>query len=192
MKKARPVYTERTFSKIKPGNALLFHAVAHEVSSAQVGLTSLFEMGRCGAPPPQSPGNSVMSCDIKISTIEGCVYFFFQSVSIPIKLKSSRTTYQYHSAEHISCAYTCDLSTMSSTWGLQWCRSTGGNLISGWASRLDAFSAYPIRMQLPCCAFGKTTGALWIRPFRSSRTRNSSLQISYAHSRQGPNCLTTF
>ena len=58
-----------------------------------------------------------------------------------------------------------------------------GYLISGWASRLDAFSAYPFRAQLPSAAPGGTTGTLETRGFRSSRTRKPSHQVSCAHSR---------
>ena len=67
-----------------------------------------------------------------------------------------------------------------------------GDLILGWASCLDAFSAYPIRTWLPSDALGRTTGALAVRPTRSSRTKVSSPQISCAHSGYDPNCLTTF
>ena len=56
-----------------------------------------------------------------------------------------------------------------------------GNLILETASRLDAFSVYPIRTSLPCYAVGTTTVAPVVRPFRSSRTRNSSSHVSYAH-----------
>ena len=58
-----------------------------------------------------------------------------------------------------------------------------GYLIFGWASRLDAFSAYPFRAQLPSDAPGGTTGTLEVRGFRSSRTRKPSPQVSCAHSR---------
>ncbi len=57
-----------------------------------------------------------------------------------------------------------------------------GALILGGASRLDAFSGYPVRTWLPGDALGRTTGTPEVRPFRSSRTRNSSFQITYAHS----------
>ncbi len=67
-----------------------------------------------------------------------------------------------------------------------------GDLILGWASHLDAFSAYPIRTWLPGGALGRTTGTLAVRPTRSSRTKVSSPQISCAHSGYDPNCLTTF
>ena len=54
-------------------------------------------------------------------------------------------------------------------------------LFSGWASRLDAFSVYPLRTSLPSCAVGTTTVAPEVRPSRSSRTRDSSHQNSCAH-----------
>src|SRR5207253_6707440 len=56
-----------------------------------------------------------------------------------------------------------------------------GNLISKQASRLDAFSAYPFRRSQTSRAPGGTTGTRELRPSRSSRTRDSSPQISYAH-----------
>ena len=55
-----------------------------------------------------------------------------------------------------------------------------GYLISGWASRLDAFSVYPFRTWLPGCAIGMAAGAPAVRPARSSRTKASSPQISCA------------
>ena len=84
------------------------------------------------------------------------------------------------------CTSTPCLSTSQSSTALQ------GNLILRWASRLDAFSDYPIRTQLPGNATGVTTRTPEVRPLWSSRTRSRSSQISNAHGRQGPNCLTTF
>src|SRR5918996_2272392 len=57
-----------------------------------------------------------------------------------------------------------------------------GDLISRWASHLDAFSAYPFRTWPTSRAAGATTGTPEVRPPRSSRTRGSSSQISCAHS----------
>src|SRR5271156_2419745 len=48
-------------------------------------------------------------------------------------------------------------------------------------SRLDAFSGYPVRTWLPGDAAGATTGTPEVRPSRSSRTRESASQVSYAH-----------
>ena len=55
-----------------------------------------------------------------------------------------------------------------------------GYLILRGASRLDAFSVYPFQTWLPCYAIGMTTGEPAVRPARSSRTKASSFQISYA------------
>ena len=81
----------------------------------------------------------------------------------------------------VSCAHRCastpSLSTRSSSWALQ------GDLILGRASRLYAFSGYHNRTSLPSRALGRTTGTQEVRPSRSSRTKDSPPQISYAHSR---------
>ena len=55
-----------------------------------------------------------------------------------------------------------------------------GYLISEGASRLDAFSVYPFRTWLPGHRPGGLTGTPEVRPSRSSRTKDSSLQISCA------------
>ena len=56
-----------------------------------------------------------------------------------------------------------------------------GYLILRGASRLDAFSVYPFRAWLPGRRLGSLTDAPAARPSRSSRTKDSSSQISYAH-----------
>ena len=55
-----------------------------------------------------------------------------------------------------------------------------GYLILEGASRLDAFSVYPFRTWLLCYAPGDATDTPAVRPPRSSRTKGSSPQISYA------------
>ena len=55
-----------------------------------------------------------------------------------------------------------------------------GYLILRGASRLDAFSVYPFQTWLLCRAFGNATDTPEVRPSRSSRTKDSSSQISYA------------
>ena len=75
------------------------------------------------------------------------------------------------------CAFTPSLSTRWSFWALQ------GDLILERASRLYAFSGYHNRTSLPSRALGRTTGTQEVRPSRSSRTKDSPPQISYAHSR---------
>ena len=53
-------------------------------------------------------------------------------------------------------------------------------LILGWASHLDAFSVYPFHTQLLSRATGATTDTPSVCPSWSSRTKDSSLQISSA------------
>src|SRR5699024_12422814 len=66
------------------------------------------------------------------------------------------------------------------------------NLISRWYLSLDAFRTYPVHTYLPSDAVGTTTGTPEVCPSRSSRTKDSSSQISYAHDGYGLNCPTTF
>ena len=81
----------------------------------------------------------------------------------------------------VSCtrcrASTSVLSTSCSSRGL---RLATGDLILRGASRLDAFSVYPVRTWLLCRAVGTTTDPPAVRPPRSSRTKGSSSQISCA------------
>ena len=56
-----------------------------------------------------------------------------------------------------------------------------GYLILRGASRLDAFSVYPFRTRLLGSAVDTTTDTPAVRPSRSSRTKDSSSQISFAH-----------
>ena len=56
-----------------------------------------------------------------------------------------------------------------------------GNLILRGASRLDAFSVYPVPTWLLGHALGSATDTPEVSPSRSSRTKDSSSQISYAH-----------
>src|ERR671916_353070 len=56
-----------------------------------------------------------------------------------------------------------------------------GDFILKRVSRLDAFSGYLFRTWLTSGAPGGTTGTPEVRPSRSSRTRDSPSQVSYAH-----------
>ena len=56
-----------------------------------------------------------------------------------------------------------------------------GYLILRGASRLDAFSVYPVPAWLLCHELDSSTDTPAASPPRSSRTKGSSSQISYAH-----------
>ena len=115
------------------------------VSSPRRGLTSLFGMGR-GA-PPRNGRHSV----------------FLSPASTGREGEQARNSVNRTPAEApgplvplgSTCrhAHTCGLSTSSSPTALK------GGLISGRASRLDAFSAYPLRTRLPGRAPGGATGS---------------------------------
>jgi hypothetical protein len=62
------------------------------------------------------------------------------------------------------------------------CKSAGNLVLEG-ASRLDAFSAYPVPTWLPGDAPSGTAGTPEVGPPQSSRTRGDSPQVSYAHGR---------
>ena len=150
-------------------DVLSFQAVTHQVLSTLKGLTSVFGM-ETGVPLLPSPRN-----------LNAFLFTAFQN-SIQFKemiLIGSRprpiSTGQLHTLLyfHIQPIYLVVF---------QWpyfFRMT--NLILRGASCLDAFSTYPFQTWLPGYALGRTTDAPEVRPFRSSRTRNSSSQISYAH-----------
>ena len=136
------------------------------VSSSRRGLTSLFGMGR-GAPPRHSRHLLVSGlygwekADTKTSKARGA-----EALGQLVPLGST--------CRH---AHTCGLSTSSSPTALQ------GGLISGRVSRLDAFSAYPVRTRLPGRAPGGATGSPLVRPTRSSRTKVRAPQASNARNR---------
>ena len=103
----------------------------------------------------------------------------FQLSTLPILNLPCQTTGQAFdllvpvSSTHY-CASTSGLSTSPSSRGLY------GYLILRGASRLDAFSVYPVPAWLLCYALGNAADSPAAGPSRSSRTKDSSSQISYA------------
>jgi len=63
------------------------------------------------------------------------------------------------------------------------CESAPGNLVWEGASRLDAFSAYPVPTWLPGDAPSGTAGTPEVGPPQSSRTRGDAPQVSSTHGR---------
>ena len=150
------------------------------VSSSRRGLTSLFGMGR-GAPPRHSrhlylhrpfrmgeSGHKDISTrtPLRLPPPRGAKGGLTEAFGPLVPLGST--------CRH---AHTCGLSTSSSPTALK------GGLISGPASRLDAFSAYPLRTRLPGSAPGGATGSPLVRPTRSSRTKVRTPQASDARNR---------
>ena len=180
------MYATHTFL----GNVLSSRTVSSQVFSAMRSLTSVFGMGTGGAFSLLSP-RMVQNTLFKYS--DNCIKFFFLILSLLINpfLKLIKpSTYQYQSAPYITAL---PLLTYQPG-GLPGVLLTYvmGYLILRLVSHLDAFSIYPNHTSLLGYAAGATTDSPLVCPSRSSRTRDSPSQISYAHDRQGPNCLTTF
>jgi hypothetical protein len=97
----------------------------------------VFEMGTGVAPPPSSPENCYQRISLHLQNRERTESSQVLDLLVPVSLNDCSP-------------YTPGLSTSSSTRGLTpapKCRM--GNLILGEASRLDAFSVYPVRTWLP-------------------------------------------
>ncbi len=105
---------------------------------------------------------------------------YLQNCIYDVLLPSGQTLTRLVAVSSTCChAPTSALSTSSSPRGFP-CLAASGYLISGEASRLDAFSAYPLPARLPGGAPGGAAGTPAASPPRSSRTRGGSLQISCA------------
>ena len=140
------------------------------VSSSRRGLTSLFGMGR-GAPPRNGRHSCLSASTGRGKPTQG------NSTSAPLGGSAEAFGQLVPLGSTCRHAHTCGLSTSSSATALK------GGLISGPASRLDAFSAYPLRTRLPGRAPGGATGSPLVRPSRSSRTKDRAPQASNARNR---------
>ena len=150
------------------------------VSSSRRGLTSLFGMVR-GAPPRHSRHSSlsVFPSGLPAPTGRGKPTQGTHHTAPPVVWVARAEALGPLVPLGSTCrhAHTCGLSTSSSTTALK------GGLISGRVSRLDAFSAYPVRTRLPGRAPGGATGSPSVRPTRSSRTKVRTPQASDARNR---------
>src|SRR6476660_4691093 len=152
------------------GGDLLSREVALRVPSALAGLTSLFGMGR-GVPPPL--------CPPKFSRR-------FALGASPSKLHSDGASSKSRPGaistgplNTLLCLHVPPINVVVShgPYSLEGM----GSLISRSASRLDAFSGYPIQTWLISSAVGTTTDTPEVCSLRSSRTRSDSSQASSAH-----------
>ena len=115
------------------GNVLLSHEVTPEVSSALEGLTAVFGMGT-GVPLRYCHRNTIKVCKKLQILIDNYTMKKILSSPRPIstsKLNSSR------------CLHIWPINLLVSKGPYQ--INSVGYLILRWASRLDAFSAYPFR-----------------------------------------------
>ena len=183
-----------------PGGVLISRAVASQVPSALRGLTSVFGMGTGGALLLSSPecfGCALLLCrSVRLAPCLACLASRFgfrlrtfktaqwkvdlQSLSVFLSLTASDQAVDLLvSASSRIAPLSPPTYLLIVSQGSSYLRT--GIFFLRWASRLDAFSVYPIRTSLPCCAVGTTTVAPGMRPLRSSRTRSSSSHDSFAH-----------
>ena len=182
----------RWAAKLESGDDLSSRAVSSQVLSTLKGLTSVFGMGTGGTPSPLSPEIGWRFALLASRTLKTSYRFASARSSsfawrLPLSLLSRRIRFFLDQALDRLVLTSFHITAFTpSTY--QPCRLQGvlpacavGYFFSRGASRLDAFSVYPVRTSLPCYAVGTTTVAPEVRPFRSSRTRNSSSHVSYAH-----------
>ena len=200
----------RWAAKMESGDDLSSRAVSSQVLSTLKGLTSVFGMGTGGTPSPLSPeiGWRLLcfscfalctSCLLgflcralrfahpqNLIPLRFCVHRVSPGASkLSLLLRRIRFFLDQALDRLVLTSFRITAFTPST---YQPCRLQGvlpayavGYFFSRGASRLDAFSVYPVRTSLPCYAVGTTTVAPEVRPFRSSRTRNSSSHVSCAH-----------
>ena len=145
----------------------------HFLSAFPLSLRSIPSHSAHASFDVSAPQISVRLCPSRMTSPSSSLYFCVRMPS-PLGQALDRLV-------TVSCtryrASTSVLSTSCSSRGL---RLATGDLILRGASRLDAFSVYPVRTWLLCRAFGNTTDPPAVRPPRSSRTKGSSSQISCA------------
>ena len=164
------------------------------VPSARPGLTSLFGMGRGGTPGPKPPECACPSIGWtaerkrrgKTGKLNGTDPRGAPRTRPEMRAGIPRLAPPEGGGKAVGqlvllgCGRrrpcTCSLSTSSSSTALR-------DLILRPASRLDAFSAYPIPAWIPCGAPGGTTGRPEAGPSRSSRTSDRAAQVSCARDR---------
>ena len=146
------------------------------VSSARERLTSVFGMGTGITTLLWSPGIKTMLRRVK------------KNAKSKVCLSRKRQYGQASRTVSIArlntslCVHLRPINQMISLGPLGWLNHQG-SLVLGRASRLDAFSGYPFRTQLPGSALGRTTGRPEVRPPRSSRTKGRAPQTSNARNR---------
>ena len=183
----------RWAAKMESGDDLSSRAVSSQVLSTLKGLTSVFGMGTGGTPSPLSPEIGwrfallfLLRAPSKPHTASLPRSSSFAWRILAFASPAPHSLFLDQALDRLVLTSFRITAFTPSTY--QPCRLQGvlpacavGYFFSRGASRLDAFSVYPVRTSLPCYAVGTTTVAPEVRPFRSSRTRNSSSHVSCAH-----------
>ena len=158
---------ERPLVQRNPGGDLLSQGVSPQVPSARAVFTSVFGMGT-GVSPPRLPPETCQN----LVVLRG-LHSEHELTKIPSPRPISTGRLNTSPCVHLR---PINLVVFQGPYPV----NPVGDLISRKFSRLDAFSAYPFRRSPTSRAPGGTTGTRELRPSRSSRTRDSSPQISYA------------
>ena len=153
------------------GDDLLSREAYLQVPSARAVLTAVFGMGTGVSPPPWSPGSNVSSRRNHENSIA--------STNVFERVRSSPRPISTGRLNTLPCVHLRPINLV--VYQGPYPVNPVGHLISRRVSRLDAFSAYLFRRSPTSHASGETTGTRELRPSRSSRTRDSSPQVSYAH-----------
>ena len=187
LKEGRVTATLCRFQPIvqRTGGILLSQGLAPQVPSARTGLTSLFGMGR-GISPSLWPPNCQRA---RFPSHEG-VQRASGVVAVTARHLQNSIATQTCSKSRPRAISTGQLNALLRlhrppinvvVFHGPYSLEVMGNLISRWASRLDAFSGYPIQTWLISSALGRTTDTPEVRSSRSSRTRDDSSQVPNAH-----------
>ena len=136
---------------VNPGGDLLSQAVAHQVPSARRGLTTLFGMGRGVSLSPWPPESSRDRVRTRPGRSPGTRADAPSTRRAPSKLHSGSGVLELIRPRGISTSLLhallrfhispINLVVFQDPYSLEGM----GGLISEWASRLDAFSGYPVR-----------------------------------------------
>ena len=153
-------------------SALSFPSLVPSLGNIPASLCCRFTFFRHRRGEPVHPDNRTTSTSILISPA-------FLPVSSLVSPKSSPRPISTAKLHMLPCFHRRPIYPVVSR-GPYFLLGMGTLFLRG-ASRLDAFSVYPVRTSLPCYAVGTTTVAPVVRPLRSSRTRSSSSHDSYAH-----------
>ena len=155
-----------------PSDDLLSQDPAVQVPSALRSLTSVFGMGTGVTFSPSSLDVRLRRCVFPENWMRMCVARQLRISPRPI------STGQLNASRHVHLQPINHVFYMGS-----YHVNRVGSLILRWASRLDAFSAYPFPTWLLSDAVGTTTETPAVGSSRSSRTKDNSSQTSCARGR---------
>ena len=141
IKSESPSADAGAFASLNPGDDLLSRVVANAVPSALEGLTSVFGMGTGVTPPPKPPETQKISGYDRVqSAVVRFPLGFSKGVNFMVKPHDRLVLVSF-----VRCRTSTPSLSPGSLPGVFSPPKGKGYLISGWVSRLYAFSVYPVR-----------------------------------------------